>query len=138
MNIKECKKEHLDGILDIENRSFKEPYGRKIFPSYMGSPLFLVAMNDDELVGYAMGTRSGVIVSIAVDPRHRRKGIGYALVEALSERISAKRLSLTVRVSNKGAYQFYKELGFKPRKKIIRYYDDGEDARQYFDDKNRR
>ncbi len=128
MEIKEYKTKHLEQIMEIENKSFKYPYDSRIFRSYTGSPLFLVAVDDDEVLGYALGTRSGVIVSIAVDTEHRRKGIGKALVAALSEKLNAPRMTLTVRVSNKNAYKFYKTLGFKPRKKILNYYENGEDA----------
>lgn len=128
MEIKEYKTKHLEQIMDIENRSFKCPYDRRIFQSYTGSPLFLVGLENEEVLGYAMGTRSGVIVSIAVDPNHRRKGIGEELMDKLFEKMKVQRMTLTVRTSNKGAYQFYKKLGFKPRKKIPDYYENGEDA----------
>lgn len=128
MKIEEYKNEHLDQIMEIENRSFKQPYNSDIFLSYTGSPLFLVALDGNRVLGYILGTRSGVIVSIAVDPKYRRKGLGKALLDALLDRIKIPRIKLTVRVGNRGAQRFYIKMGFKPRKKIPKYYENGEDA----------
>ena len=76
-------------------------------------------------------TRKGHVVSIAVLPQYRRKGIGQALmVQALKnmEKYKAKECFLEVRVSNTPAINLYKKLGFTVVRTIHSYYVDGEDA----------
>jgi len=107
---------------------------------------FIVAeAGDGEVVGYVMCRielglsnfgfsgfiKKGHIVSIAVMPEHRRKGIGQALVTRAMEGMrlyNAKQCFLEVRVSNTQAISLYKKLGFKITRTINGYYSDGEDA----------
>lgn len=106
---------------------------------------FLVAEENGEIVGYIMCRiefglsdfgfsgliKKGHIVSVAVTPQHRRKGIGQALiVEALDGMRSygAKQCFLEVRITNDPAINLYKKLGFKITRTIHGYYADGEDA----------
>ncbi|MEM2106045.1 MAG: ribosomal protein S18-alanine N-acetyltransferase [Candidatus Bathyarchaeia archaeon] len=106
---------------------------------------FIVAEESGEIVGYIMCRiefglsdfgfsgliKKGHIVSVAVMPQHRRKGIGQALItEALNGMRSygAKQCFLEVRVTNDPAINLYKKLGFKITRKIHGYYADGEDA----------
>ena len=74
----------------------------------------------------------GHVISIAVLPEHRRRGIATALMkEALSrmaERYGATECYLEVRVSNKPAISLYEKLGFRKADTIPHYYLDGEDA----------
>ena len=75
--------------------------------------------------------KKGHVVSIAVMPEHRGKGIGYTLMkEAMKnmEKYNAKECFLEVRVSNQPAINLYKKLGFQIVKTIRHYYMDGEDA----------
>ena len=113
---------------------------------YRRFPLtFLVAEEDGEVVGYIMCRietglpnlgffgliKKGHVVSIAVMPEHRGKGIGYTLMkEAMKnmEKYNAKECFLEVRVSNQPAINLYKKLGFQVVKTIRHYYMDGEDA----------
>jgi ribosomal-protein-alanine N-acetyltransferase len=106
---------------------------------------FIVAEVDGEVVGYVMCRiefgfsdfgfsgfiKKGHIVSIAVMPEHRRRGIGYALVSKALEGMrlyNARQAFLEVRVSNMPAINLYKKLGFEVVKIIRGYYSDGEDA----------
>lgn len=106
---------------------------------------FIVAEENGEIAGYIMCRielglsdfgfsgliKKGHIVSVAVMPEHRRKGIGQALiVEALNGMCSygAKQCFLEVRVTNDPAINLYKKLGFKITRTIHGYYADGEDA----------
>ena len=113
---------------------------------YRRFPLtFLVAEEDGEVVGYIMCRietglpnlgffgliKKGHVVSIAVMPEHRGKGIGYTLMkEAMKnmEKYDAKECFLEVRITNQPAINLYKKLGFQVVKTIRHYYMDGEDA----------
>jgi len=106
---------------------------------------FLVAEENGKIVGYIMCRietslanlgfsgliKKGHVVSIAVLPKHQRKGIGSALMQKAMEnmaRYKAKKCFLEVRVSNTPAIQMYKKLGFKIKRRLREYYMDGEDA----------
>jgi ribosomal-protein-alanine N-acetyltransferase len=106
---------------------------------------FIVAEENGEVVGYIMCRvelglsnfgfsgviKKGHIVSVAVLPQYRRKGIGEALIkEALGGMglYNAKQCFLEVRVTNTAAVELYKKLGFQVTRTIHGYYADGEDA----------
>jgi ribosomal-protein-alanine N-acetyltransferase len=106
---------------------------------------FIVAEEDGEVVGYIMCRielglsnlgfgglmKKGHIVSVAVLPNYRRKGVGQALVTKAMEGMrlyNAKQCFLEVRVTNTAAIDLYKKLGFQITRTIHGYYADGEDA----------
>jgi ribosomal-protein-alanine N-acetyltransferase len=72
------------------------------------------------------------LVTIAVDPAHRRQGLGeLLLVEMLelADRLGARAMTLEVRVSNLGAQALYRKYGFATQGLRKHYYsDNGEDA----------
>lgn len=106
---------------------------------------FIVAEENGEVVGYIMCrieaclsnlglsgiTKKGHVVSVAVLPENRRKGVGEALVAKATEGMrlyGAKQLYLEVRVTNEEAVRLYKKLGLEVTRTIRSYYADGEDA----------
>jgi ribosomal-protein-alanine N-acetyltransferase len=62
---------------------------------------------------------------LAVDPSHRREGVGARLVERVFE--DCERAWVEVRRGNRAAQNFYLKLGFRLAGEIRRYYGD-EDA----------
>jgi len=106
---------------------------------------FIVAEENAHVVGYIMCrievglsniglpglTKKGHVVSVAVLPEHRRKGVGGALVTKAMEgmrKYGAKQCYLEVRVTNEEAISLYKKLGLEVSRSIRGYYADGEDA----------
>jgi ribosomal-protein-alanine N-acetyltransferase len=106
---------------------------------------FVVAEEDDKVAGYIMCrvevgfsnfglsglVKKGHVVSVAVLPEHRRKGVGEALVIRGMEGMrsyGAKQCYLEVRVTNGEAIALYKKLGFEVTRTVHGYYADGEDA----------
>ncbi|HDI42367.1 MAG TPA: ribosomal-protein-alanine N-acetyltransferase [Candidatus Bathyarchaeota archaeon] len=135
--------EDLYHVIRINRKCLPENYSESFFMQlYRSYPeSFLVAVEDDKIVGYIMcrveggflGTeRRGHVISIAVMPDYRRRGIAWALmIEALRAMYdvrSAKTCYLEVRVSNYAAINLYRKLGFKITRRIKGYYLDGEDA----------
>jgi ribosomal-protein-alanine N-acetyltransferase len=135
----------LERVMYINRVCLPENYGDYFFVDlYNRFPeTFIVAEGNGEIVGYVMCRielglsnfggfiKKGHIVSIAVMPEHRRRGIGQALVTKALEGMrlyNAKQAFLEVRVSNMPAISLYKKLGFKVTRTIHGYYSDGEDA----------
>lgn len=137
----------LERVTYINRVCLPENYGDYFFIDlYNRFPeTFIVAEGDGEVVGYIMCRiesglssfslggfiKKGHVVSIAVMPEHRRKGIGQALVTRAMEGMrlyNAKQCFLEVRITNTPAISLYKKLGFKVSRTIHGYYSDGEDA----------
>jgi [ribosomal protein S18]-alanine N-acetyltransferase len=106
---------------------------------------FVVAEEDHDAVGYIMCRievglsnyglggliRKGHVVSLAVMPQARRKGVASALLNAaMAGMVSykAKQIYLEVRVTNEAGVNLYKKLGLEVVRTIPGYYSDGEDA----------
>jgi ribosomal protein S18 acetylase RimI-like enzyme len=88
-----------------------------------GRELFFVAV-EGSLLGTAMGGydgHRGWIYSVAVNPAHRGRGIGSALIRrveaALAERGCLK-VNLQVRSPNAGVVAFYQKLGFEVDERV--------------------
>jgi ribosomal-protein-alanine N-acetyltransferase len=106
---------------------------------------FIIAEENGKYLGYimcrieiglsAMGlgglTRKGHVVSIAVMPQARHRGVAQAVINKSLEGMKyykAKQVFLEVRVTNEPAISLYKKLDFEISKTINGYYSDGEDA----------
>jgi ribosomal protein S18 acetylase RimI-like enzyme len=77
------------------------------------------------------GSRSGEIVTIDIDPGHRRLGLGRLLLEAAEAWLATcrnRRVRLQVAVDNNGALRFYERMGYAPDRSLPAYYPDGTDA----------
>jgi len=138
----------IDAVIDLNLRTLPENYYREFFVYHleMWPDAFLVAESPEgRIVGYIMSrvetgwgffsrllTQKGHVISIAVDPGYRRRGIGESLLKhamrALKEKYRGTEVFLEVRVSNTPAIRLYEKLGFKRVKRLIGYYSDGEDA----------
>lgn len=127
----------MASILDIEHRSFKDPYPLSLLNHLynLHPDGFLVAELGEKVVGYVIGVirwgATGHVLAIAVDPPYRRHGVGSALIVNMLNRLhekGAKEVRLEVRASNRVAQQFYKRLGFTEREIVPLYYADGEPA----------
>src|SRR5512132_2366767 len=83
----------LDRLLDIERAAFpKAAYPRDLFLELYEDcgPLFFVALRGRSLAGYSVTcTRlpRAELISIAVDPKHRRQGIAEALLKRTLARL---------------------------------------------------
>jgi len=128
----------IDKIVEIEKASFRQGAYSKTRLENLSKKHpndFLVAQLADKKVGYiiAYNKAGGWIdfVSLAVDKKYQKLGIGKKLVVFVLNRFRKKGLkkaSLEVRTTNKRAISFFQNLGFKTTKVIKRYYRDGEDA----------
>ena len=138
IKLREFSLSDLEKVIKIEKASFlnrkafSEDYFRKL---YQKSPEgFIVAEDKGKILGYAIGEVQkdcGKIISIAVHPAWRKKGIGKKLANFLIEHFkkeNLKKISLHVRKNNLAAISFYQNLGFQILKTIKNCYQNGDDA----------
>ncbi len=121
----------LDRILQIELQSFpKSPYDWATFINlhYLYPETFWVYVGptldrkEGQILGYILFTKEGHIISIAVHPQHRRKGIGKELLERAMITPNLKKVWAEVRRSNQGAQAFYLHMGFQVTGVVPNYY----------------
>jgi ribosomal-protein-alanine N-acetyltransferase len=135
--VRTCKRSDLHSVTELELSSFPDPYDAEVFRWFLSHDPrgFLVAVDEDsqQVLGYIISTvreGSGLIVSIAVDRRYGRRGIGTSLMRSalghLSE--STHRVVLQVRWDNHEAISFYRGLSFEEVGRIPGYYSNGDDA----------
>lgn len=74
------------------------------------------------------GDLAAWIVTVAVHPQARRRGIGRLLMEAAESRLTAGMIRLCVRASNHEAQRMYQALDYDVYETWSHYYIDGEDA----------
>ena len=101
---------------------------------------FLVALENvgHTIVGYCIGVikstregKMGHIVSVAVHPNYRRRGIGRGLVKELMRQLKdagATQFRLEVKMTNKSGREMYRKLGFNYEYILRNYYGEGKDA----------
>ena len=113
--------ELLPPVLELEKVCFSLPWSREAFLPELTDPdcCWFAAMEGGTLAGYA-GFRSvldeGYISNVAVSPALRRQGVATALIRAMLEEGTRRRLrflTLEVRVGNAPARRLYERLGFR-------------------------
>lgn len=94
--------------------------------------LWVVEGDDGRILGYtgielsALGGEADII-NVAVDPAHRRRGVGRRLLAAVatySRQRHVALLWLRVRAGNRSARAFYRRYGFRMVGRFRDYYDD--------------
>jgi ribosomal-protein-alanine N-acetyltransferase len=137
----------LERVMEINKICLPENYPSSFFMSIFKRfpETFVVAEEAGDVVGYAMcrvergrfsfglfgGTKRGHLISIAILPHFRRRGVASALMKKAMEALvgyGCGDLFLEVRISNVGAVELYRKLGFGIERKIGYYYSNGENA----------
>lgn len=137
INFREMLPEDADAVAEVEKKCFPVPWSRESFwrEASNDNTLYLLILNDDEIIGYAgtwISFEEAQITNVAVVPEYRGSGNGRALMEELIRRVKEKgvtAMTLEVRPSNTVALGLYESLGFKDCGRRPKYYsDNGEDA----------
>ena len=125
----------LPTILHIENESFSEPWTEEDFIRCLRQRncIGMVAEEEDEIKGfmiYELHKDRLHLLSLAVAQASRREGVGAAMVDKLTSKLSFERrnrITLDVRETNLDAQLFFRAQGFRATKVLRGFYDD-EDA----------
>ena len=127
----------LSAIVDIENLSFSVPWPQFMFKSQLGNPGFVLYEQDGITKGYAIVDiiDSGVhLMSIAVDPKYQRCGIGTKLLNwciDFGKMHGASTITLEVREKNRNVQEFYFKNGFDVQGIVPGYYIDDNAVAMY-------
>ena len=134
------RREDLTAVLEIERRSFAQPWSQPFFEKELATPFarLTVAVEEgprrDTVVGYTCSWRvtdEVHLLNIAVHPERRGSGLGRALLGSLVERARAERarvVFLEVRAGNVVARRLYRQVGFRDLGIRRGYYGPGQDA----------
>lgn len=138
VTVREATRADLIDVYRIEKRSFRQPWPFAAFERFLDGPGFLVAVEDDAVVGYVVadlvpdhGRAGGHVKDLAVAPDARGRGIASRLLTEALARLAASdagRVKLEVRETNEAARTLYRSFGFDVDHAVPRYYDDGEAA----------
>jgi ribosomal-protein-alanine N-acetyltransferase len=145
-SIRQFTTDDIKYVVHINQECLPENYPDQFFLGlhYHAPKAFLIAETDNGIVGYIMcriergissfgrlPVKKGHIVSVAVLPTNRNKGIGTSIIKAgmdAMEEYGAMEFFLEVRKSNEAAVSVYETLGYEVRRVLRGYYRDGEDA----------
>lgn len=112
----------LDSVIEVETASFVEPWSRALFAEEIAQPTrrYITATDAGSVLGYGgimLVGEDAHVVTLAVEPEHREKGLASRLLMALidiARANGARHLTLEVRESNKAALELYRKFGFEP------------------------
>lgn len=110
----------LPALARLEGSAFSDPWTLAMLEEAMAArgAVTLVVELHGEVIGSVMARRmadEGEILTIAVDPSHRRRGLGRRLLEAALGQMGAdgvRTVWLEVRTSNVAARMMYLASGF--------------------------
>ncbi len=138
--LRDMRREDLPAVLDIERRSFAQPWSRAFFEKELATPFarLVVAVEEavprPQVIGYTCRWRvtdEVHLLNVAVHPERRGLGHGRALVGAVvaeAEMARTRVVYLEVRAGNVIARRLYRQLGFKDLGVRRGYYGPGQDA----------
>ncbi len=108
-------------VARLELRSFSDPWSESAIVALLGEPTTLALAGECQgvLVGYCLARVAGgaaEILDLAVDPRHRRRGVASLMLEEAMSRagsLGAEEIFLEVREKNEAARSLYGSFGFE-------------------------
>lgn len=119
-------------VLQIESETFEFSWSEEEFIRCLRQRncIGMVAELNDRVVGYMiyeLHKNRLHVLNFAVDPAHRRSGIGARMLSKLVGKLTAQRrcrIMLEVRETNLDAQLFFRSQGFKAVSVLRDFYDD--------------
>ena len=140
ISIQDAKETDLTTIHEIESEVYATPWTINFFRImfHMNNELFIVATDNDELIGYTVGEiekmgncmspkKAGHVLNVAVKSFYQGKGVGTMLLDEIEKRFLKKGADLSyleVRKSNEKAQEVYKNRGYVYVRTANNYYGD--------------
>jgi ribosomal-protein-alanine N-acetyltransferase len=125
----------LDRLFEIEEQCFDQEAFSKRQISYLltdYNTIALMAKTHNDIVGFIIAqveveenTEFGHIITINVEPKHRRQGIATNLLNEIENLLKQKGIvqcRLEVREDNKHAIKLYQKLGYQTAGILENYY----------------
>lgn len=137
--VRRARPADLPALAALEAASFPDPWSRRMLAAAVEDRFTLVLVVEGGgapggVAGYAIFRRAAdeaELLSLAVAPEARGRGLGRRLVEDGLARVRADGVRvcyLEVRPANAPALALYRSLGFRGIGRRRRYYRDGSDA----------
>lgn len=123
IKIRKAEIEDLEKIKKMDEISLKAVHSLDYFKKNLKN--ILVAVEGEKIVGYVM-FKDNIIMNLVVHPDYHEKGIGKILVEETMKK--SKKIITRTREGNTNALEFFKHLGFNYKRKIEKYYKNGDNA----------
>lgn len=127
--IRRMQQEDVDGVMAIENVVCEFPWTNSIFGDCIKVGYGCWVLEDETTIaGYGLVSVSAEeahILNVCIKPEYQRKGLGMRIMKHLikqSRYAKAASVYLEVRVSNHGAYDLYRKLGFQQISERKDYY----------------
>lgn len=120
LQIDDMRKEDLEQVSTMEATCFSMPWSKKSFEENLNrsDAVYVVARDGDKVLGYCGAyviLNEADINQVAVEPLHRKKGVGGKMLAALLDKLGkagADAVTLEVRKSNEAAIALYESMGF--------------------------
>lgn len=121
----ETIKDLAQALAAIHAEAFEAPWSAEAFAALLAQPGVMLEAISDGFVMVQAAADEAEILTLAVRPAGRRKGVATALVETAARRAEAAgagRLFLEVAEDNLAARALYARLGFEPVGRRPLYY----------------
>ena len=138
--LRDAVEDDLEQIHRIESDLYPKPWTFNFFRImfHINMDLFIVAVDDEKLIGYAVGEvekrgkvdtprKAGHVMNIAVRDQYQGMGVGTMLLDDIENRFLSKGADiayLEVRESNMRAQQVYRHRGYEYVRTVENYYGD--------------
>ncbi len=107
-------------VAGLEAATFTDPWPPEVFFDELRAPgrHYLLIESEGSTIGYAgimIAGEDAHLMTVAVEPPHRRSGVATRLMLEMVERAikeGARNMTLEVRPSNQPAHQLYEKFGF--------------------------
>lgn len=125
---------HLADVLAIEERVFTNPWTLRDFEFALKreNAYCRIVVRDEKMIGYVIGfviDKEFHLADFSIHPTLQRQGLGQKTMAILSEELGGlvQVISLEVRMSNVGAIELYKKIGFQTMAIRKGYYSNPEE-----------
>lgn len=131
LHVEPAEPQDAEVLARLHAQGFYRGWPREDFAAYIsgqGTPTYVACDAKRRIAGFAMlrlAADEVELITIAVDPKWRKKGVGAALMRAMFDdllRSPARRMFLEVAEDNPAAVKLYRKLGFAELSRRQGYY----------------